>query len=115
MDGENNGSVTDQHRRAQHRPRKVKVKAIDDSVKSIHVLGDLDDDLRPGLAFAQVRCPAWETVEMYEDLGMMSFNGQEEVSLRFEVWSERFRKIHVCCFTIMLATRSSQMLYLVIA
>lgn len=42
--------------------RQVKVKAID-SVKSIHVLGDLDDDLRTGLAFAQ----DWFNVSEHSD------------------------------------------------
>jgi len=64
--------------------RKVKVKAID-SVKSIHVLGDLDDDLRTGLAFAQVRFPAWETCGNLDMniLGMMDSLAKKYM-VRFE-------------------------------
>ena len=60
------------------------MKAID-SVKSIHVLGDLDDDLRTGLAFAQVRFPAWETCGNLEYLDMNILGMMDSLAKKYMI------------------------------
>lgn len=80
---------------------KVKVKAID-AVKSIHVLGDLDDDLRTGLAFAQVRFPAWETcgLVMVPSWGWWIDSLAKRYMVRFEALKLKLAQhFNVCCFT----------------